>query len=169
VGYDLAKLSEENRPYLRRKVGVVFQDFQLLSDRSVYENLNFVLRATNWKKNREMRIDEVLQKVGMEHKKHEMPHKLSGGEFQRIAIARALLNNPDVILADEPTGNLDPETTHEIISLLHHLAEAGRSVLIATHEHRLISLFKGRVLECVTGTVREITSTGEPNLNSLID
>lgn len=156
AGYDLSALDTTQRPFFRRKLGMVFQDFQLLHDRTVNDNLDFVLRATGWKKNRERRIDEVLEKVGMPHKRDAMPYKLSGGEFQRVAIARALLNNPDVILADEPTGNLDPETTEGIGSLLHHLSEAGRAVLIATHDHSLIRRFEGRILRCESNTVTEI-------------
>lgn len=148
AGFELYGLKREELPFLRRKLGIVFQDFQLLNDRSVYNNLDFVLRATGWKKNREKRIDEVLDKVGLPNKKDIFPHRLSGGEFQRVAIARALLNNPDIILADEPTGNLDPETTNGIVSLLHNLAQSGRTVIMATHDHALISRFKGRVFKC---------------------
>ena len=155
AGYQLKSLSSDEVPFLRRKLGIIFQDFQLLSDRNVNENLDFVLKATGWKKNRQKRIDEVLEKVDLPNKKHVMPHRLSGGEFQRVAIARSLLNNPDIILADEPTGHLDPETTEEIVNLLYKLSEAGRTVLMATHDHSLIKRFPGRVFECYAGKVNE--------------
>lgn len=148
--YDLLKLKKKQIPFLRRKLGIVFQDFQLLIDRSVYENLAFVLKATGWKKKNEIatRIQEVLEKVGLKHKEYKMPHELSGGEQQRVVIARALLNNPEIILADEPTGNLDPETSEEILKLLIDISKAGRSVLIATHDYPLINKYPARVVEC---------------------
>ncbi len=155
AGYQLQTLRKEDIPFLRRKLGIIFQDFQLLSDRNVNDNLDFVLRATGWKSNRQKRIGEVLDKVGLPTKKHIMPHRLSGGEFQRVAIARALLNNPDIILADEPTGNLDPETTVGIVQLLSHLAQAGRTVVMATHDHNLIKEFPGRVFECFNKKLTE--------------
>lgn len=157
-GFDLATIQRHEVPLLRRKLGIIFQDFQLLSDRDVFQNLDFVLRATGWKRNRAKRIDEVLEKVGMSDKRHAMPHRLSGGEFQRVAIARALLNNPDIILADEPTGHLDPKTTDDIVSLLYNLVEAGRTVLLATHDHSLMQRYPGRVLECADGHLSERTA-----------
>jgi cell division transport system ATP-binding protein len=144
VGFDLAKLRASDIPNLRRKLGIVFQDFQLLSDRTVEKNLKFVLEATGWsdKTKMEDRINEVLGSVNMKSKKHKMPHELSGGEQQRIAIARALLNHPDLILADEPTGNLDPETSNEIMTLLKQVAlENGAAVVMATHDYHMIQNF----------------------------
>lgn len=148
LDYDLLKLKRRQVPHLRRRLGIVFQDFQLLMDRCVEDNLDFVLRATgmNVKADRAERIKEVLHKVGMANKSYKMPHELSGGEQQRIVIARALLNNPEIILADEPTGNLDPETGEQIFYLLNSLATGGTSVLIATHNHSLIDRYPGRVL-----------------------
>ena len=153
--YDLSKIKTRDIPYLRRKLGVIFQDFQLLSDRSVEDNLRFVLKATGWKNQGEMddRIDDVLKKVGLPTKKHKLPHQLSGGEQQRVGIARALLNNPEVILADEPTGNLDPETTAEILQLLLDIASTGRSVLVATHDLTLFELHRARTLKCDGGVI----------------
>ncbi len=150
LGYDLLDIKRKQIPYLRRNIGIVFQDFQLLQDRSVFENLAFVLRATGWKSNAEMeqRIEDVLIDVGMNHKSYKMPHELSGGEQQRIVIARALLNNPKLILADEPTGNLDPQTGISIVTLLHTLAEQGHSVLMATHNLQLCEDFPARVIRC---------------------
>ena len=135
---------------LRRKIGIVFQDFQLLTDRSVYDNLLFVLRATGWRDKREIdeRIETVLKKVGMSNKSYKMPHELSGGEQQRKVIARALLNAPLLILADEPTGNLDPETGHQIISLLSSISKSGTAILMATHNISLVEEFPGRILKC---------------------
>jgi cell division transport system ATP-binding protein len=153
--YDLSKIKNRDIPYLRRKLGVIFQDFQLLGDRSVEDNLRFVLKATGWKNIVEMddRIDDVLRKVGLPTKKHKLPHQLSGGEQQRVGIARALLNNPEVILADEPTGNLDPETTAEILQLLLDIASTGRSVLVATHDLTLFELHRARTLKCDGGVI----------------
>ena len=150
LGFNLLKLRKKDIPYLRRKIGIVFQDFQLLQDRSVHANLEFVLRATGWKNRneRETRIEEVLRQVGMETKSYKMPHELSGGEQQRIVIARALLNSPDLILADEPTGNLDPQTGYQIVTLLHQLVKEGKTVVMATHNLQLVDDFPGRVLEC---------------------
>lgn len=149
-GFHLQKIKKKEIPYLRRKMGIVFQDFQLLMDRSVYDNLLFVLQATGWKHKKEMdkRIRDVLARVDMVHKGYKMPHQLSGGEQQRIAIARALLNEPELILADEPTGNLDPETSDELMKLLHMIREEGRSVIMATHNHNLIKRYPGRTLKC---------------------
>lgn len=153
MGYNLLKLKRKDIPYLRRKIGIVFQDFQLLTDRSVYSNLKFVLKATGWKNENEMnaRIEEVLSAVGMTHKSYKHPHELSGGEQQRIVIARALLNRPELILADEPTGNLDPQTGYYIITLLHELADHGHTILMATHNLQLVEEFPGNVLKCEEG------------------
>lgn len=156
VGFDLAKLKPSDIPNLRRKLGIVFQDFQLLSDRTVEKNLKFVLEATGWndKVKIEDRINEVLGSVNMKSKKHKMPHELSGGEQQRIAIARALLNHPDLILADEPTGNLDPETSNEIMTLLKQVAlENGAAVVMATHDYHMIQNFPGEAIRCEDGKV----------------
>lgn len=150
LGYDLIGIKKKQIPYLRRKIGIVFQDFQLLQDRSVSGNLRFVLRATGWKDKSEAddRIEEVLEAVGMANKSYKMPHELSGGEQQRIVIARALLNKPDLIIADEPTGNLDPQTGYQIVTLLHKLADRGHCVVMATHNLQLVSDFPGKVLRC---------------------
>ncbi len=150
LGFDLLHLKKRQIPYLRRSIGIVFQDFQLLQDRSALANLRFVLEATGWKSRSEIedRIQEVLQAVGMSNKSYKMPHELSGGEQQRIVIARALLNKPKLILADEPTGNLDPQTGYQIVSLLHKLADEGRSVIMATHNMQMVEDFPARVLRC---------------------
>jgi cell division transport system ATP-binding protein len=157
AGYHLNKLREKDIPMLRRKLGIIFQDFQLLIDRNVKQNLEFVLRATAWsdRDKIEQRIAEVLQKVGLGTKGHKMPHQLSGGEQQRVAIARALLNDPDVILADEPTGNLDPDTSIGIIELMSEISRYGRTVLMATHDHALFERFPARTLVCEAGKVYE--------------
>ena len=149
-GYDLHSIRRKDVPMLRRKIGIVFQDFQLLTDRSVYDNLLFVLRATGWRDKREIdeRIETVLKKVGMSNKSYKMPNELSGGEQQRIVIARALLNDPLLILADAPTGNLDPETGHQIISLLSSISKSGTAILMATHNISLVEEFPGRILKC---------------------
>jgi cell division transport system ATP-binding protein len=155
VGYDLARLRNKEVPQLRRKLGIIFQDFQLLSDRSVEANLMFVLRATGTKNLHDAmnRIKEVLVKVGLATKGFKMPHQLSGGEQQRVAIARALLNDPEIILADEPTGNLDPETSRGIMNLLHDISSTGRAVLMATHNYLLIREYPGRMMKCEDGKV----------------
>ncbi|KQT15270.1 phosphonate ABC transporter ATP-binding protein [Chryseobacterium sp. Leaf404] len=156
VGFDLAKLRASEIPNLRRKLGIVFQDFQLLSDRTVEKNLKFVLEATGWSDKAKMdeRINEVLNSVNMKSKKHKMPHELSGGEQQRVAIARALLNHPDLILADEPTGNLDPETSNEIMTLLKKVAEDNHAaVVMATHDYHMIQNFPGEAIRCEDGKV----------------
>lgn len=155
AGFDLTKLKTKQIPYLRRKLGIVFQDFQLLSDRTVRDNLLFVLKATGWKDKQKMdeRIQETLTNVGLSTKGFKMPHELSGGEQQRVVIARALLNHPEIILADEPSGNLDPETTKEIMTLLHEITKTGTSVIMATHNYSLIENFPGRVIRCETGRV----------------
>ena len=156
--YDLSAIRRKDVPMLRRQIGVVFQDFQLLSDRSVYDNLLFVLKATGWKNKTDIdeRINEVLSEVGMEHKSYKMPHELSGGEQQRIAIARALLNRPILILADEPTGNLDQETGHQIMSLLHRICAEGTAVIMATHNIQLTEDFPARVVKCEDKNVIEL-------------
>ena len=156
--YDLSAIRRKDVPILRRQIGVVFQDFQLLSDRSVYDNLLFVLKATGWKNKTDIdeRINEVLSEVGMEHKSYKMPHELSGGEQQRIAIARALLNRPKLILADEPTGNLDQETGHQIMSLLHRICAEGTAVIMATHNIQLTEDFPARVVKCEDKNVIEL-------------
>ena len=155
AGYDLHKLKKKQIPFLRRKLGIVFQDFQLLYDRNVRDNLMFVMKATGWKDKKKMeeRMMEVLTKVGLETKAHKMPHQLSGGEQQRLAIARALINDPDIILADEPTGNLDPETSKGIMKLLKNISETGRAVLMATHDYALFEDFPGRLVKFEDGKV----------------
>ena len=160
VDYDLRKLRDRRIPDLRRQLGIVFQDFQLLSDRSVERNLDFVLRATGWKSaNKRLdRIVEVLEAVGLADKLKFLPHQLSGGEQQRIAIARALLNEPKLILADEPTGNLDPITSEEVMELLHEINGKGTSILMATHDFDLISKFPKRTLMCEDSKVVEVKS-----------
>lgn len=151
--YDLGKIKQKEIPFLRRKLGIVFQDFQLLTDRDIKNNLLFVLKATGWKDKKEMeqRIDNVLAQVGMSNKDYKMPHELSGGEQQRIVIARALLNSPELILADEPTGNLDPETGSNIVQLLHDISESGTSVIMTTHNYQLVQNFPGNVKRCADG------------------
>lgn len=158
LDYDLLKLRRREIPYLRRKVGVVFQDFQLLSDRNVEENLMFVLKATGWKDKRAMRsnIMDVLKQVGMEEKAYKMPYQLSGGEQQRVVIARALLNAPGLILADEPTGNLDPETGRGIMELLYSISQAGMTVIMSTHNPNWPEQFPGRKLQFADGKISEI-------------
>ena len=159
VGYELKKLKEENVPFLRRKLGIVFQDFQLLTDRSVHDNLKFVLRATGWKDKAAMekRIEEVLELVGLPTKDFKMPHKLSGGEQQRVVIARALLNKPELILADEPTGNLDPDTSQEIMKLLINISKIeNTAVLMATHDYMIIERYPARLLKCEGGKVLDL-------------
>lgn len=145
--FNIHKIKRKEIPFLRRKLGIVFQDFQLLPDRSIKKNLLFVLKATGWKDKKEMsqRVESVLAKVGLETKDYKYPHELSGGEQQRVSIARALLNNPDLILADEPTGNLDPSVTRSIMDLLQEISQEGTTVLMATHDHNLISEYPGKV------------------------
>lgn len=157
AGFQLKKIKKSQIPALRRKCGIVFQDFKLLTDRSVFANLEFVLKATGWsnKKAIRERIDLVLQKVEMPEKKHKMPHELSGGEQQRIVLARALLNAPPIILADEPTGNIDPETSYRLIELLKDICDNGKTVIVATHQYDLIEKYPGRVLRCENGTLTE--------------
>ncbi|MBL0342387.1 MAG: ATP-binding cassette domain-containing protein [Bacteroidetes bacterium] len=155
AGYNLRKIKNKEIPFLRRKLGIVFQDFQLLTDRSAYENLEFVLKATGWENSLKMadRISEVLAKVGLSTKGFKMPHELSGGEQQRLAIARALLNDPDVMLADEPSGNLDPETSNEIMNLFFDISKSGRAVVMATHNYSLIEKFPARIVKFDQGKV----------------
>ena len=156
--FDLLHLRKRQIPYLRRGIGIVFQDFQLLMDRSVEDNLRFVLEATGWRDAAEIRnrIDEVLQSVGLTNKAHKMPHQLSGGEQQRVAIARALLNRPKILLADEPTGNLDSDTIHTIMDLLWSInAKFGTAVIVVTHNQSILSEYPGRVLVCEDGICRE--------------
>ncbi|MDD4757575.1 MAG: ATP-binding cassette domain-containing protein [Lascolabacillus sp.] len=148
--YELASIKRRHVPFLRRKIGIVFQDFQLLIDRTVEKNLEFVLRATDWKNKREIkdRINEVLVLVGMQNKTYKMPHELSGGEQQRVVIARALLNSPALILADEPTGNLDPETGSQIVSLLQDISGRGTAVIMSTHNYSIVQAFPGKIMRC---------------------
>ncbi len=156
-GFDLKKLRKSEIPRLRRKIGIVFQDFQLLTDRTVYANLKFVLNATGWKKDSiDKRINEVLENVGLLDKIKRMPHELSGGEQQRIVIARALLNHPELILADEPTGHLDPETSEGILTLLTEISKTGCSILMATHNYTLIKKFPNRTVKCENGKLSEL-------------
>ncbi len=163
AGHDLAALKKKEVPFLRRKIGVIFQDFQLLPDRSVNDNLSFVLKATGWRDKTKMRerCQDVLQKVGLGTKGFKMPHQLSGGEQQRVGIARALLNDPEIIIADEPTGNLDPETSDGIMQLLMGIARNGRAVLMATHNYNLIQKYPSRILRCENGRVLENEETAE--------
>jgi len=161
VGYDLKGMTWKTVPYLRRSLGVVFQDFQLLTDRNIHENLRFVLRATGWKDEKlmEEKINDVLDKVGLKSKGFKMPFEMSGGEQQRVDIARALLNSPKLILADEPTGNLDPETSDEIMQLLMQIArDYGTSVIMATHDFIVINRYPSRMLKTERGRVIEVTS-----------
>lgn len=162
-GYNLVGIRQKDVPYLRRKIGVVFQDFQLLTDRSVEDNLEFVLRATGWKDRTAMdrRIDEVLQAVGMAAKAHRMPFQLSGGEQQRVAIARSLLNKPAIILADEPTGNLDPETADGILQLLSRINQEGTAIVMVTHNHSIFEHYPGRVFLCQNEACEELARPDE--------
>ncbi|MGM9796666.1 MAG: cell division ATP-binding protein FtsE [Parabacteroides sp.] len=156
--YDLRKIKRKHIPFLRRKLGIVFQDFQLLTDRSVWKNLEFVLKATGWKKQAEIRarIEEVLSQVGMPDKGYKMPHELSGGEQQRIVIARALLNHPRLILADEPTGNLDPETSGQIVQLLHDICRQGTAVIMTTHNYTLVHNYPARIIKCENAELSDV-------------
>ena len=158
AGYDLKKIKKKHIPRLRRKLGIVFQDFQLLTDRTVYDNLFFVLRATGWKNKKDIncRINDVLEKVDLHYKDYKMPHQLSGGEQQRVVIARALLNDPEIILADEPTGNLDPETYEGIMKILLKISDTGRAVIIATHNYALLKNFPSKTLKCEDGRIFEV-------------
>ncbi|MCA6421723.1 MAG: ATP-binding cassette domain-containing protein [Flavobacterium sp.] len=158
VGYDLVNLKEDDIPFLRRKIGIVFQDFQLLPDRSVNENMLFVLKATGWKDHKAMqdKIDDVLDRVGLKGIANKMPHQLSGGEQQRVAIARALLNDPELILADEPTGNLDPQTSVEVLGVLKKINENGKTIIMATHDYALLLKFPSKTLKCEDNTIFEV-------------
>ncbi len=158
VEYDLATLQEKDIPYLRRKIGIVFQDFKLLPDRNVNDNMLFVLKATGWVDMTEMqnKIDEVLDKVGMKGFANKMPHQLSGGEQQRVAIARALLNDPELILADEPTGNLDPQTSAEVLDVLKNINANGKTIIMATHDYALLMKFPSKTLKCEEGAIFEV-------------
>ena len=166
AGYDLLKIRDKEVPFLRRKLGIIFQDFQLLTDRPVYDNLLFVLKATGWKNKNEIRsrIEDVLDKVGLGTKGFKMPNQLSGGEQQRVAIARALLNEPEIILADEPTGNLDPDTSTGIMKLLFDISNSGRAVLMATHNDSLFKRFPSRTLKCEEGKVIELENQADKPL-----
>lgn len=158
VDYDLRTLQEKDIPYLRRKLGIVFQDFKLLPDRNIHDNLEFVLRATGWSEKEEMqvKIEEVLDKVGMKSMTGKMPHQLSGGEQQRVAIARAMLNDPELILADEPTGNLDPQTSVEVMEVLKKINQNGKTIIMATHDYALIMKYPAKTLKCENGQVFEV-------------
>ena len=160
LGRNLLTLRRKDVPELRRHLGIIFQDFQLLHDRSVYQNLLFVLKATGWKDKAkvEARIDEVLETVGLSDKKNSMPHELSGGEQQRIVVARAMLNHPDIIIADEPTGNLDPETAEYIVRLLKDITLTGTAVIMSTHNIPMLDKFPGIVYRCRDGSVKDVTS-----------
>src|SRR5512133_375653 len=166
AGYNLGKIRDREVLFLRRKIGIVFQDFQLLIDRSVNENLEFVLKATGWKNKSEIdtHIGEVLEEVGLGLKGYKMPHQLSGGEQQRVVIGRALLNDPDIILADEPTGNLDPETSEGILRLLTDISKTGRAVIVATHNYTLLKKFSSRTLRCAGGKLEEVKEDEEIEL-----
>ena len=161
LGYDMLRIKRKHIPQLRRKLGIVFQDFQLLTDRTVYDNLAFVLKATGWKDRHEMdtRIEEVLSRVGMSNKGYKLPHELSGGEQQRIVLARAILNRPKIILADEPTGNLDEETGCQIVKLLHEISSKGAAVVMTTHNLKIVRDYPGIVYQCREHHVEEITQT----------
>ena len=158
VGFDLATLKEKEIPFLRRQIGIVFQDFKLLPDRTINENMLFVLKATGWKDKIEMqiKIDEVLNKVGMGEFGKKMPHQLSGGEQQRVAIARALLNDPELILADEPTGNLDPQTSVEVLEVLKKINANGKTIIMATHDYALLMKFPSKTLKCEDSKIFEV-------------
>lgn len=160
VGYDLTKLKERDIPLLRRKLGIVFQDFKLLPDRTVFENLLFVLKATGWNDHSQIneRIADVLKQVNVINSEKKFPFELSGGEQQRIAIARALLNHPEIILADEPTGNLDPETSQEIMQLFRNLHQSGISIIMATHDYNMIMKFPGKIYQCGQGQLKEVVA-----------
>jgi cell division transport system ATP-binding protein len=158
VDFDLARLKQREIPFLRRKIGIVFQDFKLLPDRSIHENMVFVLKATNWTDKRQMeaKIDEVLEKVDLKAVSHKMPHQLSGGEQQRVAVARALLNDPELILADEPTGNLDPQTSVEVMEVLRKINAQGKTILMATHDYALIMKFPSKTLKLENQSLFEV-------------
>lgn len=165
VGFNLLKISQKQIPFLRRKIGVVFQDFKLLSDRNVFDNLKFVLRATGWKNKDDIknRINDVLKEVGLFEIEKKYPFELSGGEQQRTAIARALLNTPELIIADEPTGNLDPQTSNEIMGVFKRLHKQGMSVFMATHDYNMIVKFPGKIFKCDSGKVFEVIAKHDEN------
>ena len=167
VGFDLLKIKQKQIPFLRRKIGIVFQDFKLLSDRNIYNNLKFVLRATGWKKKDDIdrRIKEVLKEVGLFEIEKKYPFELSGGEQQRTAIARALLNTPELIIADEPTGNLDPQTSNEIMEVFKKLHKQGIAVFMATHDYNMIVKFPGKIFKCDSGKVFEVIAKHNDNDN----
>lgn len=167
VGFDLLKIRQKQIPFLRRKIGIVFQDFKLLSDRNIYNNLKFVLRATGWKKKDDIdrRIKEVLKEVGLFEIEKKYPFELSGGEQQRTAIARALLNTPELIIADEPTGNLDPQTSNEIMEVFKKLHKQGIAVFMATHDYNMIVKFPGKIFKCDSGKVFEVIAKHNDNDN----
>lgn len=168
LGYDMLHIKRKHIPQLRRKLGIVFQDFQSLTDRTVYDNLEFVLRATGWKSKGEIKdkIEEVLNLVGMSNKGYKLPNELSGGEQQRIVIARAVLNSPEIILADEPTGNLDSETGHVIAELLHGISEAGALVVMTTHNLQLLREFPGKVYRCADHLMTDVTAEYAPTITN---
>ena len=165
VGFNLLKISQKEIPFLRRKIGVVFQDFKLLSDRNIYDNLKFVLQATGWKNKDDInkRISEVLKEVGLFEIEKKYPYELSGGEQQRTAIARALLNTPELIIADEPTGNLDPQTSNEVMEVFKRLHRQGMSVFMATHDYNMIVKFPGKIFKCDSGKVFEVIAKQNEN------
>ena len=158
VGYNLKTLNERDIPYLRRKLGIIFQDFKLLNDRSIYKNLEFVLKATGWRNKNKInkKIRSVLEKVNIQSKSEKFPHELSGGEQQRVAIARALLNDPELILADEPTGNLDPQTSFEVMQVLKDLNTKGNTIFMVTHDYTLILKFPSKTLKCENNNIFEV-------------
>ena len=163
VGFDLTDLKDKNIPFLRRKLGIVFQDFKLLNERTINDNMDFVLRATGWKDKIKIKqkIEDVLTKVSMQNKGHKFPHELSGGEQQRVAIARALLNNPELILADEPTGNLDPQTSIEVMEVLQDLNKKGNTIFMATHDYGLLLKYPSKTLKCEDNKVFEVVQRKE--------
>ncbi|HAF30468.1 MAG TPA: phosphonate ABC transporter ATP-binding protein [Bacteroidales bacterium] len=169
AGFDLTKLKIKQTPFLRRKLGIVFQDFKLLTDRTVYDNLLFVLKATGWKSKVDIndRIAQVLDRVALSYKGYKMPHQLSGGEQQRVVIARALLNDPEIILADEPTGNLDPETSENLMRLLLEISNNGRAVVMATHDYNMVKKFPARTIKFENSKVIEQDKTNEIDFESL--
>lgn len=161
LGFDLLNIRRKDIPALRRQMGIIFQDFQLLGDRTIYKNLEFVLKATGWKNKseRDARINDVLKSVGLEKAIEKMPHELSGGEQQRVAIARAILNNPKLIVADEPTGNLDPETAESVVKMLKDISQRGTAVIMSTHNLSLVENFPGIVYKCEQGKIEDITQS----------
>ena len=163
VGYNLKTLNERDIPYLRRKLGIIFQDFKLLNDRSIYKNLEFVLKATGWRSKNKIneKIRSVLEKVNIQSKSEKFPHELSGGEQQRVAIARALLNDPELILADEPTGNLDPQTSFEVMQVLQDLNTKGNTIFMVTHDYTLILKFPSKTLKCENNNIFEVVQRKE--------